>query len=36
MTKYTNKKTGEIVTLTEQEVKRFFDNRDPMDWSISK
>lgn len=29
MTKYTNKKT---VTLTEQEVKRFFDNRDPMDW----
>tara|TARA_R110002095_G_scaffold175043_2_gene152543 strand:- start:4522 stop:4698 length:177 start_codon:yes stop_codon:yes gene_type:complete len=31
--KYVNKKTGETVALTAAEEARFFDNRDPREWS---
>jgi hypothetical protein len=32
MTAYTNKKTRQLVTLTQKEEDRFFDNRDPNEW----
>jgi hypothetical protein len=36
MTTYTNKNTGETVTLTPTEAERFFDNRDPEEWKLLK
>mgnify|MGYP003655118621 FL=1 len=32
MNTYTNKKTGDTVTLTPTEADRFFNNRDPNEW----
>lgn len=33
---YVNTRTGERVSLTPKEADRFFDNRDPWEWRVSK